>query len=124
MAISSPPGHHLVLIRYLLLFKMEDSQFWYERVDELAAQGLLAPGAVLNTLTQMIERDVLDGEPELLYLRKALHSHGTPENGCQETHPICIPVLPEVFWLSSTIHETRRCPCVPHFLIPASISIL
>lgn len=46
-----------MLFRYPLLFNMEDSQFWYERVDELAAQGLLAPDAVLNTLTQMIERD-------------------------------------------------------------------
>lgn len=83
MTISSRPGHHLVLFRYPLLFNMEDSQFWYERVDELAAQGLLAPDAVLNTLTQMIERDVLEGEPELLYLRKALHLHGTQENGAR-----------------------------------------
>lgn len=60
---------------------MEDSQFWYERVHELAAQGLLAPDAVLNALTRVIERDVLDEETELLYLRKALDSFGTEESG-------------------------------------------
>ena len=50
------------------------TQFWYERVDELAAQGLLA-------LTRIIERDVLDEETELLYLRKTLDTFGTEESG-------------------------------------------
>lgn len=36
---------------------MDGLQEWSRPIDELAAQGLLAPDAVLNTLTQMIERD-------------------------------------------------------------------
>lgn len=54
-------------IHLLALFGYPSYSTWYERVGELAAQGLLAPDTLLNTLTQMIEQDVLNEEAGLLY---------------------------------------------------------
>lgn len=53
-----------------MLFSIGDTEHWRERVDKLATQGLAAPDAVLNTLTRMIERDVLDESKELAHPRK------------------------------------------------------
>lgn len=61
---------------------MGDLQKWYERVEELAAQGLLIPDTILKTLNEkVLEWRVFKEETEVPHLRKTFDFIARDENG-------------------------------------------